>query len=88
MCCSGKRAMMRSSGAFRPNLGRPRPDMPVGPASPAFIVFQHVGAGPLTVQGPVSGRQYRFSGPGATAPVDPRDRASLGVLPQVREVRR
>jgi hypothetical protein len=51
-------------------------------------VFEHVRPGTLVVQGPVSGKQYRFAGQGATAVIDPRDRASLRRVAYLRERRR
>ncbi|KNZ32581.1 MAG: hypothetical protein AD742_10870 [Methylibium sp. NZG] len=47
-------------------------------------LFEYVGATGLTVFGPSSGKRYRFSGPGALLPVDPRDRAALHAVPQLR----
>lgn len=85
MCCSGKRTTMRSGGAFRPEAS---PSQPHTPAGSAFQVFQSIAARPLTVQGPVSGKQYRFFGPGATVAVDPRDHASLTRIPHIREIKR
>ncbi|MDR3748985.1 MAG: hypothetical protein P4M04_12655 [Acidobacteriota bacterium] len=55
-------------------------------AGPSF--FEHLGGGNLVVQGPVSGKQYRVAGQGATVIVDPRDRASLKGVPLIRELRR
>jgi hypothetical protein len=34
--------------------------------------------------GPVSGKVYRFDGPGACLEVDPRDRMSLAAVPNLR----
>jgi hypothetical protein len=46
--------------------------------------FQYVGQTALTAIGPITGRQYRFSYPGAIVEVDPRDRESLSAVPNVR----
>jgi hypothetical protein len=87
MCCSGKRTTMRSSAAFRPEANASQLNAPTQ-VIPGFSVFQNIGGRPLTVRGPVSGKQYRFFGQGTTAAVDPRDRASLTRIPHIREVKR
>jgi len=48
--------------------------------------FQYVGKTALTAIGLVSGRQYRFGYPGAILQVDPRDRASLAAVPNLRQI--
>jgi len=88
MCCSGKRTTMRSGGAFRPEANRSQLKVATTQVGPGFAVFQNIGGRPLTVRGPVSGKQYRFFGQGTTAAVDPRDRASLTRIPHIREVKR
>lgn len=50
-----------------------------------FVVcFEYIGKTGLTVLGPVSGERYRFDGPGARVVVDPRDRPSLTIVPNLR----
>jgi hypothetical protein len=49
------------------------------------VVFEYVGKTALTAIGPVSGRHYRFSRPGAILEVDPRDSASLAAVPNLRK---
>jgi hypothetical protein len=88
MCCSGKRTTMRSSGAFRPEANASQLNVATTQVGPRFAVFQNIGGRPFTVRGPVSGKQYRFFAQGATAAVDPRDRASLIRIPHIREVKR
>ncbi|MGH9383442.1 MAG: hypothetical protein ACRD2N_04040 [Vicinamibacterales bacterium] len=51
------------------------------------VVFEYTGTGVGRIQGPVSGRIYRFDGPGARVRVDPRDRAGLASLSVIRWVR-
>ena len=46
--------------------------------------FQYVGKKAITAVSPISGRQYRFGYPGAIVQVDPRDRASLAAIPNLR----
>lgn len=86
MCCGQK--MMRPSGAFRPDTSVQRPAASQVPAAAGPSYFEHVSAGTLVVRGPVSGKQYRFVGQGATLIIDHRDRASLKRVPHIRELRR
>lgn len=86
MCCGQK--MMRPSGVFRPGTDLQRLAMPPARMTAGPAVFEHVRVGTLVVQGPASGKQYRFAGPGATAVIDPRDLASLRGVPHLRERRR
>jgi len=66
------------------------PAKPMGfaqsPVQQQGTTFQYVGKTAITAVGPVSGRQYRFDYPGAILPVDPRDRASLATVPNLREL--
>ncbi len=48
--------------------------------------FQYIGKTAMTAIGLISGRQYRFGSPGAILQVDPRDRASLAAVPNLRQV--
>ena len=52
----------------------------------SVVRFQYVGRTGLTVIGAVSGKHYRFDRPGAQVVVDPRDRASLLVVPNLWEI--
>jgi hypothetical protein len=45
-----------------------------------------VGTTGLTVQGPVTGAQYRFGNPGAQVLVDFRDALSVSAVPQLRRL--
>jgi hypothetical protein len=49
--------------------------------------FEYRGGRMLTVIGQATGYQYRFVGYGARLSVDARDRASLAVVPELREIR-
>ena len=51
------------------------------------VQFRYVGATAMTVEGPASGRRYRFDRPGATLEVDLRDRLGLARVPGLQEVR-
>jgi hypothetical protein len=50
--------------------------------------FRYTGATSLTVTGPVTGRTYRFAGPGARLEVNRHDAASLLYVPSLQPVRR
>jgi hypothetical protein len=56
-------------------------------ADGAWIEYQAVGRGGLSVYGPVTRHHYRFSGPGARVAVDPRDARSIDRVPGLRRVR-
>lgn len=51
------------------------------------INFEYTGKTALTVRGPVSGKNYRFSKPGATQLIDYRDTSSLMAIPVLKRVR-
>jgi hypothetical protein len=40
----------------------------------------------MTVIGPITGKRYRFDGPGSMVEVDLRDRLSLAALPRLRQM--
>ncbi|HEV2853671.1 MAG TPA: hypothetical protein VHC97_12785 [Thermoanaerobaculia bacterium] len=57
-----------------------------GGSQPERHFFRYVGRTSLTVAGPVSGKYYRFSAPGATVEADPGDAPSLEQVRQLRRV--
>ena len=57
-----------------------------GPATGAAI-FEYRGSHVLTVIGQATGYPYRFVGFGARVPVHSSDRASLALVPDLREIR-
>jgi hypothetical protein len=59
----------------------------VASADGAWVEFQLVGPKAITVFGPLTRHQYRFSGPGARVAVDPRDARSIEGVPNLRRVR-
>jgi hypothetical protein len=65
----------------------PEADYNSPPPRAQVTAFQYIGTTALTAIGPVSGRQYRFSHPGAVLEVDPRDMASLVGVPKLQQVR-
>lgn len=73
------------------NVNRAVPPPPaIAPAAssvaPGITAFQYTGPTALTAIGPLSGRRYQFTRPGAVLAVDPRDRASLAAIPNLRQV--
>jgi hypothetical protein len=82
-CCGKLRQPYNGAGATHGAGGRAG----APPTDRAFVVqFEYTGATGLTVFGPVSGRRYRFDGPGAVVTVDPRDRPGLAAVPRLRQV--
>lgn len=67
--------------------GNRRALMSVAPADGAWVEFQFIGQKAITVFGPLTRHQYRFSGPGARVAVDPRDARSIAGVPNLRRVR-
>lgn len=49
--------------------------------------FEYTGSTGLTVQGPITGKRYRFSRPGARVGVDSRDAPSVAGAPNLNRVR-
>jgi hypothetical protein len=54
----------------------------------AVAEFEHNGASALTVVSPLTGKTYRFDGPGARVAVDPRDRSWVAFVPTLKAVGR
>ena len=81
-CCGKQRGQLwgtsqiptQASGKQRQPLPRPA------------IRFEYVGKTGLTVQGPVTGKRYRFDNPGSQVLVDPRDVPSMAGVPHLRRV--
>jgi len=88
MACCGQRRQQISPATpiQRPNNPAASRNLNRPPAQLRATVFQYIGKTALTAIGPVSGRHYRFSHPGATIDVDPRDRDSLALVPNLRQV--
>ena len=57
-----------------------------GGSRPERVFFRYVGRSALTVAGPVSGKYYRFTAPGATVEADPRDAPAMEKVPHLRRV--
>jgi hypothetical protein len=84
MCCGNKRTAMRVGATGKATLlanelSRGGTGQPSGP-------FVNVSGTGFTVIAPGSGRQYNFARPGEQVQVDPRDRAFLAKIQQLRQV--
>lgn len=84
MCCGSKRAAARDAAMAAQSAGMPA--FVVAPAQ-SVILFEYTGAGHQAVRGPVSGKLYAFTEPGARVQVDARDRPGLMAMPALRWVR-
>ncbi len=72
------------------SVGTPSVRATVRPASldvSSAVEFEYIGATALTVDGPLTGRTYRFAEKGARLPVDGRDAFGLATVPVLRRVR-
>jgi hypothetical protein len=89
-CCGQRRQQMRSPAIPVRQVNNPPKPMGFGQslAQKQGTAFQYVGKKAITAVSPISGRQYRFGYPGAVVQVDPRDRASLAAIPNLRVVGR
>ena len=90
-CCGQKRSeLVRRITPVRQYNSVPatnlRPGQPQIRLRPSVVAFQYTGTTTLTAVGPPSQRRYHFAGPGAVVEVDPRDRASLANVPNLRQV--
>ena len=78
-CCGRSRLTGGPFIASSPTVARPA-------ARRFAVTFEYVGATALSVEGPVSGRHYRFTHTGHQLVVDARDRPALARVPKLREV--
>ncbi len=79
MCCGRDRIQQR--------IQRPTANPYAGvQQAPKAVSFVYLGNTALSVRGPVTGRDYRFTRPGARLEVDPRDRILLASLRQLKQV--
>ena len=86
-CCGGKRAEAgtRSVRSTPRSRTRQAPSALPAPAG-GPPTFELVGTGSLTVDGPVSGRRYRFKHAGAVLVVDASDVSALGAVSALRRI--
>lgn len=83
MCCGNKRAAMKAEAMAKATLLNDE-SSGSGQLSGAFM---NVTATGFRVIAPRSGRQYNFARPGEQIQVDPRDRAFLAKMRQLRQLR-
>ena len=96
-CCGKRRAEFqtpisdaRTYDASRGMFQSEPASVAAGPLRVAQVItveFEYTGDTGLTVQGPITGRRYRFGGPGAKVAVDGRDAASVAGVPNLKRVR-
>ena len=77
-CCGQDRAMASSGGRAVEARG-------TEPGSRS-VLYQYTGATAMTINGPISGQQYRFSTPGSRLGIDPRDAESFAGVPNLRRI--
>lgn len=83
-CCGGRTArvfvetarLVSEDSDYDRGVVVPRPSV-------AFVYEGHRG---LSVEGPLTGRRYRFAAPGAVVEVDGRDAPSLTAVPGLRRL--
>jgi hypothetical protein len=92
-CCGQRRSELvrritpvRQYNSVRIPATNLRPGQPQIRLRPSVVAFQYTGTTALTAVGPLSQRRYHFAGPGAVVEVDPRDRASLASVPNLRQI--
>jgi hypothetical protein len=86
-CCGDRRKQLgvaRLSHVAPDPASAPGPRLPVVPPA---VVFRYVGAGSLTVRGPITRQRYTFDGPGARVAVDGRDAPALHAVPALTRAR-
>jgi hypothetical protein len=79
MCCGQKRSALRSNPMVsqHPIINtQARVSQPQA-GTQSSMGIRYVGSSPLRVRGPVTGRQYEFSGSHPVHSIDPRDAALL-----------
>lgn len=96
-CCGKKRAEFQSTTqahkAHEASQGVYSGEFTNDNASPLRSIqvvatyFEYTGNNALTVQGPITGKRYRFSGPGARVGIDNRDAPSVAGVPNLKRVR-
>ena len=88
-CCGGRRTVWPSTAPTRPSVpASPRAGSTAAePSRPLLrLIYEYVGHTALTISSPHTGRRYRFDRPGARVELDPRDRALVAQLEQIRQV--
>jgi hypothetical protein len=55
-------------------------------ATRTVVCFEYTGRTSLTARGAVSGKYYRFEGPGSQVIIDPKDKPSIRQVPHLKQV--
>ena len=82
MCCGNRRTQMRIEAEQAAALKNAQ--MRNAAAAQTVVPYVNTISTGMTVVGPVSGKQYHFARSGAQVQIDPRDRALLVKLRQLR----
>ncbi len=77
-CCGQKRDNWRVQAD---------PSLQGSAGNPGVVYFRYVGKSALTAVGAITGRVYRFAGPGSVAATDPRDAPSIAATPHLVQIR-
>ena len=84
-CCGNRRLQARATGpGTAAGAGASAGVVQRRAATSPEMVFQYVGTTGLTVEGPITGKRYRFAAPGARVAVDGRDAPSVRGVPNLR----
>jgi hypothetical protein len=88
MPCCGRQSSIVAPPASPQRAAFPQGNGHAAPpqARQTYVFFEYAGQTGLTVTGPVSGRRYRFDGPGARVPVEPVDKPAMERVPHLRRV--
>jgi hypothetical protein len=87
MCCGGNRAAARAAAVAAGRGSAAAPSAASAISVTTEIMFEYAGRESASITGPVSGRVYRFTGPGDRVRVDARDRPGLASMSVLRWVR-
>ncbi len=86
-CCGKTRSEFKSVSRTTPGVSMVPPSLPRVEGTGTPVRFEYQGRTGLSVRGPITGRSYRFNGPGEQVAVDTRDAPSLRAVPNLRAVR-
>jgi len=69
-CCGGKRMALKNQ---------------IAPQGSSTRVVRYTGGSPVTIRGPITGRDYHFSPQQPVQNIDSRDAALLSHIPKIHE---
>lgn len=87
MCCGKQRQQLQASASVNSGKERYGSNNYTKPKRYFNAYFQYLGKTGIIVQGPVSGKRYRFERHGVVTAVDLKDRRSLATVQNLRQVR-